>query len=46
MKTITRFLLSKAAEHPEMLPPVQELADKIQWLVNNSRSLKELETLE
>lgn len=46
MKTITGFLLSKAAERPEILPPVQELADKIQWLVNNSRSLKELETLE
>ena len=46
MKTITGFLLSKAAERPEILPPVQELADKIEWLVNNSRSLKELETLE
>ena len=46
MKTITGFLLSKAAERPEILLPVQELADKIQWLANNSRSLKELETLE
>lgn len=41
MKTITAFLLSKAAECPEILPRVQELADKIQWLVNNSRSLNE-----
>lgn len=46
MNTITAFLLSKAAERPEILLPVQELADKIQWLANNSRSLKELETLE
>lgn len=46
MQTITSLLLSKAAEHPDILPSMQELADKIQWLVNNSRSLKELETLE
>ena len=39
MKTITGFLLSKAAERPEILLPVQELADKIQWLANNSRCI-------
>ena len=46
MKTITGFLLSKAEECPDILPPMQELADKIEWLANNSRSLKEFETLE
>lgn len=46
MQTITSFLLSKAAEHQDILPSMQELADKIQWLANNSRSLIELETIE
>ena len=46
MQTSTTFLLSKATEYPDILPSMQELADKIQWLANNSRSLKELEILE
>lgn len=46
MKTITGFLLSKAEKCPDILPSMQELADKIEWLANNCRSLKEFETLE
>lgn len=46
MTTINTFLLLQVSEYPALLPRMQELADKIQWLVNNSRSLKELEALE
>lgn len=46
MTEINTFLLQRAAERPDILPRVQELVEKVQWLVNNSRSLKELETLE
>lgn len=46
MTEINTFLLQRAAERPDILPRVQELAEKVQWLVNNSRSLKELEALE